>query len=75
MPELPEARRKRMSAEYDITAQDAQTLTATRAFADRFEAAAKQAKSPKRVANPILGELLLAVLRPRISNLNSHRSP
>jgi aspartyl-tRNA(Asn)/glutamyl-tRNA(Gln) amidotransferase subunit B len=58
MPELPEARRKRMSAEYEITAQDAQTLTATRAFADWFEAAAKQAKSPKRVANLILGELL-----------------
>ncbi len=30
MPELPEARRKRMIAEYDITMQDAQTLTATR---------------------------------------------
>src|ERR1700678_3639136 len=48
IPELPEARRKRMSAEYEITAQDAQTLTATRAFADWFEAAARQAKSPKR---------------------------
>jgi aspartyl-tRNA(Asn)/glutamyl-tRNA(Gln) amidotransferase subunit B len=58
IPELPEARRKRMSAEYDITSQDAQTLTATRAFADWFEAAARQAKSPKRVANLILGELL-----------------
>src|SRR6185437_7600995 len=33
MPELPEARRKRMIADYDITAQDAQTLTATRDFA------------------------------------------
>jgi aspartyl-tRNA(Asn)/glutamyl-tRNA(Gln) amidotransferase subunit B len=58
MPELPEARRKRMSAEYDLPGQDAQTLTSTRAFADWFEAAAKQAKSPKRLANLILGELL-----------------
>jgi len=57
MPELPEARRARMIAEYDITEQDAQTLTATRAFADQFEAAARTAKSPKRVANLIQGEL------------------
>ncbi len=58
MPELPEARRKRMIADYDITPQDAQTLTATREFADRFEVAAKQAKSPKRVANLIQSELM-----------------
>ncbi len=57
MPELPEARRARMIREYEISAQDAQTLTATRAFADRFEAAAKTAKSPKRVANLIQSEL------------------
>jgi aspartyl-tRNA(Asn)/glutamyl-tRNA(Gln) amidotransferase subunit B len=57
MPELPEARRARMIAEYEITAQDAATLTATRAFADQFEAAAKAAKSPKRVANLVQGEL------------------
>src|SRR6201993_2721123 len=35
MPELPEARRKRMIAEYEISEQDAQTLTATRKFADQ----------------------------------------
>lgn len=57
MPELPEARRARMIAEYELTPQDAQTLTATREFADRFEAAARQAKSPKRVANLVLSEL------------------
>src|SRR6202007_1788647 len=32
MPELPEVRRKRMVAEYQITMQDAHTLTATREF-------------------------------------------
>lgn len=58
MPELPEARRQRMIADYDISAQDAQTLTATRAFADQFEVAARQAKSPKRVANLIQSELM-----------------
>jgi aspartyl-tRNA(Asn)/glutamyl-tRNA(Gln) amidotransferase subunit B len=57
LPELPEARRARMIAEYDLTAQDAQTLTASREFADRFEAAAKTAKSPRRVANVLLSEV------------------
>src|SRR5271170_3450516 len=57
MPELPEARRKRMIAEYDLTDQDAHTLTATREFADRFEAVARSAKSPRRVANLLLSEL------------------
>jgi aspartyl-tRNA(Asn)/glutamyl-tRNA(Gln) amidotransferase subunit B len=57
LPELPEARRARMIAEYDIAQQDAMTLTATRAFADRFEEAAKAAKSPKRVVSLITSEL------------------
>jgi len=57
MPELPEARRKRMIADYDLTQQDAETLTATRKFADRFEAVAKTAKNPRRVANLLLSEL------------------
>jgi aspartyl-tRNA(Asn)/glutamyl-tRNA(Gln) amidotransferase subunit B len=58
MPELPEARRKRMVAEYQITLQDAHALTATREFADQFETAARQAKSPRRVANLIQSELM-----------------
>lgn len=58
LPELPEARRKRLQEQYDLTAQDAQTIAASRSFADRFEAAAKAAKSPRRVANLLLGELL-----------------
>src|ERR1700723_2976714 len=58
MPELPEARRKRMIADYEITMQDAQALTATREFADQFETAARQAKSPRRVANLIQSELM-----------------
>ena len=57
LPELPEARRARMIAQYDINPQDAMTLTATRAFADSFEAAAKAAKSPKRVVSLITSEL------------------
>ena len=57
LPELPEARRARMIAEYDLTAQDSFTLTATREFADRFEAAAKTARNPRRVANVLLSEV------------------
>ena len=57
LPELPEARRARMIAEYDLTARDAQTLTASREFADRFETAAKTAKNPRRVANVLQSEV------------------
>ncbi len=57
IPELPEARRARMVAEYGIAEQDAQTLTATRAFADSFESAARAAKNPRRVANLVQSEL------------------
>ena len=57
MPELPEARRARMIAEYELSRQDSFTLTASREFADRFEAAAKTAKNPRRVANVLLSEL------------------
>src|SRR3984885_9636208 len=58
LPELPEARRKRMVADYGITEYDAHVLTATKSFADQFEAAAMAAKNPKRVANLVQGELM-----------------
>jgi aspartyl-tRNA(Asn)/glutamyl-tRNA(Gln) amidotransferase subunit B len=58
LPELPEARRKRLVADYGITEQDAQVLTLTKSLADQFEAAAKAAKSPKRVANLVQSELM-----------------
>ena len=57
LPELPEARRARMIADYDLNAQDAQTLTASREFADRFESAAKTARNPRRLANILLSEI------------------
>ncbi|SDF65703.1 Asp-tRNA(Asn)/Glu-tRNA(Gln) amidotransferase subunit GatB [Terriglobus roseus] len=58
LPELPEAKRARLIAEYDLTVQDAATFASDRSFADTFEAAAKVSKSPKRVANLLLGELI-----------------
>src|SRR6185369_6578996 len=58
LPELPEARRKRMMADYGITAKDAYTLTLTKSMADQFESAAKGASNPKRVANLVQSELM-----------------
>jgi aspartyl-tRNA(Asn)/glutamyl-tRNA(Gln) amidotransferase subunit B len=58
LPELPETRRKRMVADYGITDYDAHVLTSSRTLADEFEAAAKAAKNPKRVANLVQSELL-----------------
>jgi aspartyl-tRNA(Asn)/glutamyl-tRNA(Gln) amidotransferase subunit B len=58
LPELPEARRRRMVSDYAITEYDAQVLTATKALADQFEAAARAAMNPKRVANLVQSELL-----------------
>jgi aspartyl-tRNA(Asn)/glutamyl-tRNA(Gln) amidotransferase subunit B len=72
LPELPEARRARMITEYELAAQDAFTLTATREFADRFEAAAKTARNPRRVANLLLSEV---GGRLKALNLEQEQSP
>jgi aspartyl-tRNA(Asn)/glutamyl-tRNA(Gln) amidotransferase subunit B len=58
LPELPEAKRKRLVEHYCITEADAATLTRTQAMADQFEEAASAAKNPKRVANLVQAELL-----------------
>lgn len=57
LPELPEAKRQRLIAEYGLTEGDAATLTATQARAALFETEAKKAKSPKRLANLVISEL------------------
>ena len=58
LPELPEARRKRFVVQYGITEYDAGVLTVNKALADQFEEAAKAARSAKRVANLVQGELM-----------------
>jgi aspartyl-tRNA(Asn)/glutamyl-tRNA(Gln) amidotransferase subunit B len=58
LPELPEARRRRMIAEYGLTEGDASTLTRTRTLADQFEEAARASRNPKRVANLVQSELM-----------------
>lgn len=58
LPELPDARRRRLAERYNLTAYDAEVLTQDRFLAAWFEAAAAQAKTPKLVANWIISELL-----------------
>ncbi len=58
LPELPDARRQRMVAVYGITEYDAQVLTQSQELAGQFEAAARAAKNPKRVANLVQSELM-----------------
>ncbi len=72
LPELPEALRARLIADYGITAQDAAVLTISRSLADQFEAAAKAAKNPKRVANLVQSEILG---RLKAKNLEIDHSP
>jgi aspartyl-tRNA(Asn)/glutamyl-tRNA(Gln) amidotransferase subunit B len=58
LPELPAARRARLVKDYGVTEYDAHVLTVSKSLADQFEAAAKAAKNPKRVANLVQGELM-----------------
>ncbi|MBI2166498.1 MAG: Asp-tRNA(Asn)/Glu-tRNA(Gln) amidotransferase subunit GatB [Chloroflexi bacterium] len=52
LPELPDARRRRLMSEYGLPAYDAAALTASRAMADFFEATVR--------AKPLDGEPLVA---------------
>jgi len=72
LPELPEARRQRMMAEYGISEYDAQVLTVSKTLADQFEAAAKAAKNPKRAANLVQSELMG---RLKARNIEIEQSP
>jgi len=58
MPELPAAKAARFVRDYGLTDYDAGVLTATRALADYFEAAAAKSPNPKAAANWIQSELL-----------------
>jgi aspartyl-tRNA(Asn)/glutamyl-tRNA(Gln) amidotransferase subunit B len=72
LPELPEARRARMVADYGITEKDSAVLTGSKSLADQFEEAAKAAKNPKRVANLVQSEL---AGRLKTKNLEIEQSP
>jgi aspartyl-tRNA(Asn)/glutamyl-tRNA(Gln) amidotransferase subunit B len=61
LPELPEARRARFGLEYGLSEYDARLLTASRALADFFEAAAAAHGTAKTVANWVLRDVLSAL--------------
>ena len=58
MPELPEARRKRFSDQYDLSYADASQLTAERTLADYYENAVEASGNARATANWIRSELL-----------------
>jgi aspartyl-tRNA(Asn)/glutamyl-tRNA(Gln) amidotransferase subunit B len=58
LPELPEARRCRLVAQYGLPEYDAGILTQSSALADYFEATAAHARDARAASNWILGEVL-----------------
>jgi len=61
MPELPDARRRRLVAQLGLPEYDAAQLTQSRAVADYFEAAVHAGATPKTVSNWMMGELTRAL--------------
>jgi aspartyl-tRNA(Asn)/glutamyl-tRNA(Gln) amidotransferase subunit B len=58
LPELPDEKRTRFIAQYQIRPYDAGVLTGSRALADYFEACAQRFPDAKKVCNWITGDLL-----------------
>ncbi|MEP7270925.1 MAG: Asp-tRNA(Asn)/Glu-tRNA(Gln) amidotransferase subunit GatB [Acidobacteriota bacterium] len=58
LPELPEQRRHRFMSEYQLSADEAFTLTGQRELADYYEAVARGTGNPRTAGNWILSELL-----------------
>jgi aspartyl-tRNA(Asn)/glutamyl-tRNA(Gln) amidotransferase subunit B len=62
LPELPDAKRQRFVAQYDLKPADAEILTASRPLAAYFEATASRS-DPRLAANWILGDVSAALNR------------
>jgi len=76
LPELPDAKRERFIAEYELPADDAAILTGQRPLADYYEAAVAATKArPKAVANWVLGELTGALNRSGLDITASRVAP
>jgi len=61
LPELPDARRLRLTADYAIAAGEADQLMATPALADYFEAVARASGDGKAAYNWVMGEVMAAL--------------
>jgi len=58
MPELPEAKRRRLMADHQLSAYDAGVLTASRELADYYERVVSTSGNAKASANWVMNELL-----------------
>lgn len=58
LPEMPDVRQQRFKQEFDMSEEDAQTLTEDRYLADYYEHVVSHVDSPKAVSNIILSEVL-----------------
>ena len=67
LPELPEARRKRLVETYQLSDYDASLLTSERAIADYYETSARLFPNPKIVANWINVEVFRFLKEKKVS--------
>ena len=61
MPELPDARRVRLTKEFGLPEFDSSVLTSSRKLADYFETVVKLGSNPKKASNWIMSELLAKI--------------
>jgi len=61
LPELPDARKKRLVEEHGISTTEVEQLTAAPALADYFEAVARASRDGKAAYNWVMGEVMVAV--------------
>lgn len=71
LPELPEARRRRLLEEYGLTSEEAWQVARERALADYFEEAARASGQPRAVLNWLMGDLTRFLKRDRRSVADS----
>lgn len=68
LPELPDQRKQRFQADYDLSEYDAVILTESKELADYFEAALAGGAPPKKIANWMMTELLRELKGAEISD-------
>ncbi|MFL5480602.1 MAG: Asp-tRNA(Asn)/Glu-tRNA(Gln) amidotransferase subunit GatB [Gemmatimonadaceae bacterium] len=61
LPELPDARKKRLVEEYAISVAEAEQLTATPSLADYYEGVVRASSDGKAAYNWVMGEVLAAL--------------
>ncbi len=61
LPELPEARKARFTADYNLPPYDAELLTSRKDVADYFETAVKTHANPKALSNWVMGDLFRVI--------------